>query len=563
VRDVTRACLIALAFSLLVAPQALGATALAYLAATCVFLVLNLTLAYTWDRANDAPGSIKRVDYLVAASVGLVAALLVVAACHRWFLQILTYPNDAQRADMLVVIQQGIRRVLQGRNPYTIYHVPWEVTLPYGPVMWAPYVVPHVLHVDVRFVSLIGELFVPVATTLTAIGLAWSGHVRSALAMLVLLAGMAFSPDLYNFAPIAHTPSYWPLLAAFAWVVTRDRWDAAALLAGLLIVARTTMVAIAPVVLMAVWFRDRPRTVRAAIILVTTALLPYLPFAVWDWTALKYALYGSYQSLMKGFVWTSTPWARDTIGVTGLLLRLDWKRLVEPAQVVAMLVIYACAWRALANGRRPLPGMALALLVFSMTSLWPVHYIYLDVLLLWASAALAETSWLESRRLLPVWTSTLTLSILLLAAMAWANLSINPTVDVGSPVDRVRLYAGFADDEHGDRSFTWAAGRHAEILVPRRSRRDGVVDIVCQPNLPTPQSTQDMSVTLNGTLLGTVALREGWQTVSLPAPQRAWQIGINELTLSFSSAVSPLEAGVGSDARELSVAVDRVTVRSE
>ena len=64
---------------------------------------------------------------------------------------------------MLVVIQLAIRRLLQGGNPYTIYHVPWDVPLPYGPVMWAPLIVPSLLHADVRFVTLAGVLFVPIA----------------------------------------------------------------------------------------------------------------------------------------------------------------------------------------------------------------------------------------------------------------------------------------------------------------------------------------------------------------------------------------------------------------
>jgi hypothetical protein len=71
-----------------------------------------------------------------------------------------------------------------------------------------------------------------------------------------------------------------------------------------------------------------------------------------------------------------------------------------------------------------------------------------------------------------------------------------------------------------------------------------------------------MSVTLNGTVLGTVTLREGWQRVSLAAPPSAWQIGVNEVNLSLSSAISPVEAGRGNDTRRLSAAIDRLNVRT-
>ena len=100
------------------------------------------------------------------------------------------------------------------------------------------------------------------------------------------------------------------------------------------------------------------------------------------------------------------------------------------------------------------------------------------------------------------------------------------------------------------------------MLIPRRSRRDAVIDIVCEPHLPKPDAVQQLSASLNGTVIGTLTLKDGWQHVELPAPGRAWQIGVNELTLFLSSAVSPKELGLSDDARKLSLAVDRLTVRT-
>src|SRR6185503_17589595 len=123
---------------------------------------------------------------------------------------------------------------------------------------------------------------------------------------------------------------------------------------------------------------------------------------------------------------------------------------------------------------------------------------YLDVALLWACGALADTSWVETRRLLPTWSAALGLSAVLLTAMAWATIPADPTIDIGSRADRSRLYKGFADDEEGDRTFTWVDGTQATILVPRRSRRDAVIEIICQPNLPSREATQEMSAVMNG-----------------------------------------------------------------
>ena len=69
------------------------------------------------------------------------------------------------RADMLIVLREATRRVLSGGNPYSTYHAydaPWETLLPYGPVFWGPYLLPQLLHVDFRVITIVGELFVPV-----------------------------------------------------------------------------------------------------------------------------------------------------------------------------------------------------------------------------------------------------------------------------------------------------------------------------------------------------------------------------------------------------------------
>lgn len=561
-RDAARAGLIALDFFILSVPGTLGSSALAFALATVLLIAVNVAVLWLWRLpSGPQPHDSSRVAGFLVAAAG---ATLAVIACRDWLHQIWTIPTDPYRADMLIVIQQGIRRVLQGRNPYTIYHVPWEATLPYGPVMWGPYVLPYALHFDVRFVSIAGELFVLIACAIAAAGVARSGEILSAIAWLAVVAAMTFANELHAFTPIAHTPSYWPLLALFAWLVSRERWPAAALLAGLLIVGRTTMVSLVPVLLCVVWFRDRRRFWTAALLVTAGAVLPYLAFFIADPRALAYALFGSYQHIMKDFVWTSTTWAHQTIGVTGFLLRAGWTRLVEPVQVAAMLAVYALAWRAIGRGDRPLPWLGLALLAFSVTTLWPVSYIYLDVFLLLASGAVAETEWFARRSLMTMWSGTLAATTALIAVMTAAALPRQPTVDVGSRDARPNLYAGFADDENGergDRSFAWVDGDRARVLLPRRSRRSGVIEIVCQPNLPTAHAAQDMSAVLNGVLLGTVPLHEGWQTVTLPAPERAWLVGVNDLALSFSSAVSPLEAGTGADTRKLSVAFDRISVR--
>ena len=75
----------------------------------------------------------------------------------------------------------------------------------------------------------------------------------------------------------------------------------------------------------------------------------------------------------------------QTYGLTALLLEHDFSGVVELTQVVCLLTVYAVAWRALAARPNPLPWLALALLVFSLTAIWPVIYLYFDVWVLLVS----------------------------------------------------------------------------------------------------------------------------------------------------------------------------------
>jgi hypothetical protein len=561
VHHVVRALLIAATLLFLTIPSHVGTTAASYALATLLMFGGNIALTAMFRNGivNRSEWQAHRTAALIAATI---AALLLVIATRAWLYEILIYPHDPLRADMLIVIQEGIRRMLRRQNPYTMYHVPWDATLPYGPVLWLPYALPYVLRVDVRFVALVGEVFIPAGCALTAMASAWRRHYGAAIASLVLLAAIAISPDLRGFSSIAHTPSYWPGIALFAWLVARHRWLAAAATCGLLIVARTTMIAVAPVLLMAVWEQNRARAPLAFTLLALATLLPYLPFALWDPAALKYALYGSYQLLMKGFVWTSTNWAHNTIGVTGLLLRSGLQRFAEMTQLLAMLVTYAFAWRAIRAAAPPLPWMAFALFVFSATTLWPVHYVYFDVIVLWMAAAIANGDWVGERRVVAAWTLTLAATAGVVLLVAIASIASTTTIDVGIGATRSLLYKGFSSNEGTDRTFAWVEGTSAEILIARRSLSDASIDLELEPYLPTPQSTQQISVTLNGVVLGTVPLQPGWHSIAFRAPASAWRIGVNQLVLSLSSAISPHEAGTGDDLRKLSVAVDRLTVRT-
>ena len=511
-------------FVVLSAPPAFqrwtGADTGPYIAATIVFAALFAWLGWSWTSVRETPTTQKAPPYVRFGIAGVAIALVLLAA-RTWLHQILTIPHDPLRADMLLVVQEGVKRALAGKNPYTIYNVPWPAPLPYGPLMWGPYAIPMLLRADVRFVTVAGELFAPVICAMAATVCAWRGRLAAAAACAIVLAAMTFNPDLEHFAAIGHTPAYWPLLVLFAWLVAAERWSAAALLLGLLVTARTTMVAMIPALLIAVWLRERKTLVAAVLLAAAGAIVPFLPFAIWDPKALTYALYGSYQNVIKTFVWPSTTWVQHTIGTTGVLLAHHLAQWTELLQLVVMALMYALCWIAVRRGRSPLALMAIALGVFSMTTIWPVSYLYLDVLVLLAGALVVETPWLSEQTsiagIFRAWG---------VAAVATVAIVIGASVVMLPAALPFTTGATWRDDP-----------RVATAVLVRRATTPALIEIETGAAPAGAPRSQPMTATFNGEAVGTFVLASDHGVVTLVVPPRLWQIGVNKLELAIPERV--------------------------
>jgi len=470
VPDLARAILISIGIFVLASTAVYGHTGFAFLTTAMQLAAVAIILTATWDRVDALAERTFAGGSVVAIVVASVAGVLIFLACRAWIVALLLRPLDAGTS---------------------------------GAASFA-----RALRIDARLIWLVGQLFLPIACGIVAVGVASRGKFVSAIGWLLLVATAALAPDLRAPAALVSTPLCWPLLAALAWSVARVSNRKAAFVYG---VAGAALVRVAGHYVAAAHAAD-PRSV---------------------------------------------------VGTTGLLLRVGAGSLAAAVHFVVVGVVLIFGWRAVARGRRPLPWIALALFATDMTSRAPFDGIPLDALALFAFAAVAETEWLKTRRASALWLASVGAALFVVAAISPVTIERDLSIDVGARDARPFLYSGFADDEGDERTFAWVDGRQAEILLPRRSWRPALIEIVCQPNLPTGASTQQMSASLNGLVLGTTDLHVGWQTVSLDAPPRAWNIGANVLTLSFSSAVSPLEAGLSADARKLSVALDRVTVRTK
>ena len=533
----------------------------AYPVLTIALAGLLTAIVLIWDRVEVEPAGPVAMDrrrLLLAAGLAVIGLSYV---AYGWVGEMLW---NVYGADMLIVIREAAQRFLSGRDPYftyrNTYDAPWDLILPYGPVLWGPYVIPHMLHIDLRVVTIVGELFVPACCAIAATVEAARGRVRFAAAWVILLVSLVSSINARGFTPMGHTPVYWPLLPLFAALVTRKRWLLAACALGVLIVARSTMVALAPIVLMAVWKEDRSRITAACAVLGLTVVALLAPFILWDHRAMWEGMVTSYPRIMKRIVWPSADrGAINTFGVTGWLLSRGRGNLVEWAQLTAMAMTCGAAWLAIRRGARPLPWMGLALLAFSMTSLWPVYYIYYDVLLLFVSAALAES--LGPALRMKTGLTTFAAVLLLVAATMRGMTDANPSIEIGSTTAQRALREGFAmtEREH-DRQVAWIVNQRATIALPRRSVAAADIAIDCRPFVAPGQPPQVVTAILNGQPLWTSRLNEGWQTMRVPAPSSVWRVGFNRLEILSSSMTSPRDAGAGDDPRPRALAVSRIEV---
>lgn len=526
----------------------------AYALGTLLLVALGGLLVACWPRTVDER-KVGTASLTPSAVVSIAGLALLFWVSFRLLPPVFAGPLDANRGDMLVIIEHAITNVLNGGNPYAVHRVPWEAPLSYGPVLWLPFVVPHELDVDVRILTLVAQLVVPACFVLAAATRAGDGHTVRAISLFGLAVALALNPSMLRFHEIGHTQIYWPLILVFAITVARGASMASAIVLGLLVAARTTMVAIVPVWFLHMW-ASRTLTVRNLAALALSATLPFLPFVLADPASVYYALFGVYLKVMKGFVWYSTSWAQNTYGVTGRLLERGFERYVEVAQIVTLIVVYVLSWRSLRRGGRPEPWMVLALLVFSMTTLWPVGYLYFDVWILAASGLLAAdvsiapSAPASTRRLVAV--AAVSAAVVLVSAAVLPGARF--TLDIGDPAVAGFTGGGFGRDlavTDAGRQVVWIEGETARVRVPRAGWHGATIRVAIRPHAPHDGRVQRVAAALNGRAVGVTTLREGWQEIAFASRGRDWRYGFNVLELQFSYA-----APSDGDPRPLSAAID-------
>lgn len=501
---------------------------------TAGLLALLCVLCLAWSRlCHPAPDGVQPVLWVVAP-LGLAALWIIGAQVSKWVTEIVF---SGVRADMLIQIREAVERLASGHNPYHVYYVPWELPLSYGPALWMWYLVPYALQADLRVVTIFGQIF---TTSLVAVAASVDASRRRYLhaAVLTFVGLMVLGNPLFErFLLMGHTPAYWPLVALFALVSAPDRTRSMAVVLGLLLGARTTMIALVPTFFIYLWRNDRRAIPGAALSIAVTLAVLFGPFLILDWRTLVYGLYGNYVRVITDFVWHKTNWMASTLGPTRVLVAAGWSEYVAIVQVVVMAVVYAITWWRLRSGESPAPWYCLALGTFCMTTLWPVFYAFLDAFVLGVCFFAAEAA-PELRR--APWRAMAAATGLAVLAVAGTLLVVNPgafyTVEAGR-APRWYLRSGFGPDQaEGGRTFAWALRDRVHLRLPRGLATRATIKVDCEPFIVEGAPPQTVGASLNGTALGVVALRPGWQTITFTAPRRAWRVGHNDLTLFFRYA---------------------------
>ena len=185
-------------------------------------------------------------------------------------------------------------------------------------------------------------------------------------------------------------------------------------------------------------------------------------------------------------------------------------------------------------------------------------HVYYDVLLLFVSAAIVEAVGPALR--MRAWLATLAAVIVLVAATTSATTVAAPSIEIGAPAAQGALLDGFgATEREGNRWLVWVVSKRAATGLPRNSTAPAYIAIDCRPFL-APGPPQVVTVMLNGRALVTHHLRDGWQTIRIPAPRAAWQIGFNKLEILSASITALPDKFPAEDPRPRAFALSRIEV---
>jgi hypothetical protein len=119
---------------------------------------------------------------------------------------------------------------------------------------------------------------------------------------------------------------------------------------------------------------------------------------------------------------------------------------------------------------------------------------------------------------------------------------------------------GTREGAPGDR-FRWALEREVSITFPIRSAKARPITVTAMPVTHPNLGPQQMTLSLNGGVVGAVTMHGFLADYTLMAPAQLWRDGLNVLTITFSRATTPASLIPGStDQRTLAAAMHHIVI---
>lgn len=299
-----------------------------------------------------------------------------------------------QNGDMLPLVQAALANLLEGRNPYQIYRMPWEVPLTYLPVTWLAYLPSFQLGLDIRITNIAAELSIGAALVWLSRALKDRPSQQKDVDLaLAVWACIFLQPSSVNWALSTSAPIFWACVVFGLVLLLAERHWQAALALGLAAAASPLSVIVMPFVAL-FWLRRFGWYRTAGYLLLFGGLFGLLvaPFLLWSPESFLFGVWRWFNdnSLYPRLRWDMDhTWARMP-GLSGIFWRRGLEYLLKPIQMLlmlALLVWFVCHG---ALGRLLAPTIVAAYILFTVFNpvVWPYFYVPALVMALVALAAL-------------------------------------------------------------------------------------------------------------------------------------------------------------------------------
>lgn len=129
----------------------------------------------------------------------------------------------------------------------------------------------------------------------------------------------------------------------------------------------------------------------------------------------------------------------------------------------------------------------------------------------------------------------------------------------GTPVSYPYQAGGLDTMQGGERPFQRSIGRQSVVCLPRPEGDAAALAFTLQSAVPFVKEGADVRITLNDTLLGTVRVSSGWETVTLAVPPGVWR-DQNWLMFTYPKTYVPCVTQGGDDDKQRCVALAEIAL---